>query len=233
MYKRELGRYRLQQGLLRSQHKNTQTPKQAVVKGRNGSAKESAKGSAKGSTDDDEQQQSQERQGHAGDFTKARSNEKERGERVDHILNSMRMTQPHLLISAFLALARLSCRPLLDGIQLLSVDGFQGDEAPFLIIDPVTPGAPDHTLGFLKDLERLCVALSRAQDGLSIVGNNTMADADHQMLVVKAWRSLIQYFKDVNGCITHDFGRGARTRWLLKIPGTAYKAVAKRSEYVD
>jgi len=50
----------------------------------------------------------------------------------------------------------------LEGIRLLSVDGSQGDEAPFVILDPVTPGAPDYRLGFLKDVERLCVALSRA-----------------------------------------------------------------------
>lgn len=121
----------------------------------------------------------------------------------------------------------------LEGIQLLSVDGSQGDEAPFVILDPVTPGAPDYTLGFLKDLERLCVALSRAQDGLLIIGNTTMADGDYPTLVVKAWSSLIQHLKDVNGCVTQNFGRGGPTRRLLKIPGTAYKPVPTRSEYVD
>lgn len=49
----------------------------------------------------------------------------------------------------------------LEGIRLLSVDGSQGDEAPFVILDRVTPGAPDYRLEFLKDMERLCVALSR------------------------------------------------------------------------
>ncbi len=39
--------------------------------------------------------------------------EKEEERQIDYILNSMRSTQPHLLISAFLALARLSCRPLM------------------------------------------------------------------------------------------------------------------------
>lgn len=97
----------------------------------------------------------------------------------------------------------------------------------------MTPGAPDYSLGFLKDIERLCVAFSRAQDGLFIVGNTTMADGDYPTLVVKAWSSLIQHLKDVNGCISHDFGRGGPTRRLLKIPGTAYKAVPTRSEYVD
>ncbi len=88
MYKRKLGRYRLQQGLLRSQHKTLQTPKQAVVKDRNGSVKESVKGSVKDSTDDDETA-AVIKKDHKDDFTKARSNEKGRGERVDHILNSM------------------------------------------------------------------------------------------------------------------------------------------------
>lgn len=56
------------------------------------------------------------------------------------------------------------------------------------------------------------------EDGLFIVGNTTMADCDFPMLVVKVWSSLIQHRKDVNGCISHDFGRGGPTRRLLKIP---------------
>jgi len=60
--------------------KHPKASKQAVVKGRNGSAK--------GNTDDDEIAAVL-KEGHKSDFTKARSNEKGRGERVDHILNSM------------------------------------------------------------------------------------------------------------------------------------------------
>jgi hypothetical protein len=50
-------------------------------------AEGSAKGSAKGSANGDEAAVLKE--GHKDNFAKARSNEKGRGERVDHILNSM------------------------------------------------------------------------------------------------------------------------------------------------
>jgi len=56
---------------------------------------------------------------------KARSNKKGRGERVDHILNSMWAIQSHFLISAFLALARLSCRPLLLSFYQVSSKSFR------------------------------------------------------------------------------------------------------------
>jgi len=39
-----------------------------------------------------------------GGWARARSNEKTRGQRVNHILNRMWTTQPHLLVSASLAL---------------------------------------------------------------------------------------------------------------------------------
>jgi len=67
--------------------KHFKASKQVVVKGRNESAKGSAKGSAKDSIDDDETTAVL-KEGHKSDFI-ARSNEKGREERVDHILNSM------------------------------------------------------------------------------------------------------------------------------------------------
>lgn len=52
-----------------------------------------------------------------------------------------------------------------EGVRSMSVDGSQGDKSPFVILDPVTPGGLEYGFGFLKSLERLCVALSRARDG--------------------------------------------------------------------
>jgi superfamily I DNA and/or RNA helicase len=51
-------------------------------------------------------------------------------------------------------------------IMIKSVDASQGKEKSFVILDMVTPGATQYTMGFLKDLRRINVALSRAEDGL-------------------------------------------------------------------
>ncbi len=59
--------------------------------------------------------------------------------------------------------------------RLISVDGSQGDESPFVIQDPVTPGGLECGLGFLKSLERLCVALSCARDVFIFCNANTPA----------------------------------------------------------
>lgn len=48
-----------------------------------------------------------------------------------------------------------------------TVDGFQGQEKPVIIISCVRVG---QTIGFLKDAKRLNVALTRAQKTLVIVG---------------------------------------------------------------
>jgi len=68
--------------------KHFKASKQIVVKDRNESVKGSAKGSVKDNTNNDETATIL-KKGHKGDFTKARSNEKGREKRVDHILNSM------------------------------------------------------------------------------------------------------------------------------------------------
>ena len=73
----------------------------------------------------------------------------------------------------------------------------QGWQSPFVILDYVTPRGPDFLLGFLKDENRLNIALSRAQDGLIIVGSKSMTDGLALSNQVKAWKQLIQYTSDL------------------------------------
>jgi len=82
MYKHAFGRYRLQQELLRSQHRTPQSFKTGC--------RQRPKEAPKAASTATKQQSWKQKEGHKGTSqTKARSNEKRRGKRVDHILNSM------------------------------------------------------------------------------------------------------------------------------------------------
>ena len=57
----------------------------------------------------------------------------------------------------------------LQGVEVNTVDGFQGSEKDVIIISCVRSGG--NSIGFLKDSERLNVALTRARKSLVIIGN--------------------------------------------------------------
>ena len=114
--------------------------------------------------------------------------------------------------------------------EVNSVDGSQGRQAPFVILDMVTPGGSKYALGFLKDLKRLCVALSRAQDGLILVGHRHMASSNYASQPIKAWTDVINQIKEANGLWSGTFGSDQKIRTLLKIPGPGYELAPTRSD---
>jgi len=57
----------------------------------------------------------------------------------------------------------------LSSLAITSVDNFQGQESPIVIISLVRNNKG--TIGFLRTSNRTCVALSRARNGLYIFGN--------------------------------------------------------------
>ncbi|KAI9834320.1 MAG: Tripartite DNA replication factor [Phylliscum demangeonii] len=52
-----------------------------------------------------------------------------------------------------------------EGLQIKTVDGFQGGEAPLVILDYAITNVP----GFTRDRHRFNVAITRAQDGLVVI----------------------------------------------------------------
>ena len=81
------------------------------------------------------------------------------------------------------------------GVTLATIDSVRGREYPFVVLDLVTPGGSQYPLGFLTDTGRMCVALSRAMNGLVMIGNEDMATGKHQNQGVKGWQTLIDHHK--------------------------------------
>ncbi|CAG7971446.1 unnamed protein product [Penicillium salamii] len=78
----------------------------------------------------------------------------------------------------------------LKSIVIKSVDASQGSESAFVILSTTRPGG-EAGLGFVQNVNRQCVALSRAQDGFVIVGHENMAKGKHG-IGYEIWNNLVQ-----------------------------------------
>ncbi|KAI1015790.1 hypothetical protein LB505_011985 [Fusarium chuoi] len=82
-------------------------------------------------------------------------------------------------------------------IEVSSIDGFQGREADIIVF--VTVRCNEHRdIGFLKDMRRMNVALTRARSALIVVGNRvtlTEGTADEESVVL--WRKLLGSLTEV------------------------------------
>lgn len=58
----------------------------------------------------------------------------------------------------------------LEGMNIQVVDNYQGEESDIILLSLVRSNASGK-IGFLKTENRICVALSRARNGLYIIGN--------------------------------------------------------------
>jgi superfamily I DNA and/or RNA helicase len=77
------------------------------------------------------------------------------------------------------------------GIEVSSIDGFQGRESDIVIFDTVRCNT-HHEIGFLKDMRRLNVALTRAKAAVIIVGDRdtlTKGTADPES--TRVWKRLL------------------------------------------
>ena len=75
-------------------------------------------------------------------------------------------------------------------IDIRTVDEYQGDENDFVIVS-LTRSNPMGKIGFLKEIERRCVAQSRAKCGLYYIGNANMFKKS------KTWKTIMGTMKNL------------------------------------
>lgn len=81
-------------------------------------------------------------------------------------------------------------RGLLSEVDIFSIDGFQGREADIIVF--VTVRCNEHKeTGFLKDLRRLNVAMTRAKAGVVIIGDQATLSGGDDETSAAVWRRLI------------------------------------------
>ena len=83
------------------------------------------------------------------------------------------------------------------GVQINTIDGYQGQESDIIVFSTVR-GSADGGIGFLSDVRRLNVAITRARKALYVVGRVGKLRAG-----AGVWRDLIQNALD-RGCIVDD-----------------------------
>ena len=70
----------------------------------------------------------------------------------------------------------------LDAVRVSTIDNYQGEEARVVLLSLVrsSPSTTQTFKGFMRESNRVCVALSRARDGFFIFGNGTLhGDSTH------------------------------------------------------
>lgn len=119
------------------------------------------------------------------------------------------LPQDKMLILSYYSEERRILSEILNGsygyknVEISSVDSAQGKEKDVVIVSTCRPGGKIG-LGFVADRQRQCVAMSRARDGLIIVGNKRMGDGG-QSSGQQCWKDVVNYF--------------AGQRRLVSVPG--------------
>ncbi|KAF9049605.1 hypothetical protein BDZ89DRAFT_1057486 [Hymenopellis radicata] len=80
-------------------------------------------------------------------------------------------------------------RDILDYVTFNTVDGFQGQEKDIIILSTVRAGPGVQSIGFLNDMRRMNVALTRAKSSVFLVGNTPTlerSDATWKLIISDA-----------------------------------------------
>ncbi len=86
-------------------------------------------------------------------------------------------------------------RDQFEGVRVAAVDDFQGEENKIILLSLVRSNS-ENNIGFLAIDNRVCVSLSRAKEGLYVIGNSSMLLGRHDTV----WPKVIDTLKK-KGCI--------------------------------
>jgi hypothetical protein len=117
----------------------------------------------------------------------------------------------------------LAPRGLAGDIEVQSVDGFQGREKEVIILS-CTRSNLRGSLGFVQDVRRLNVALTRAKRGLVVIGNVELLSKHG------TWRSFLTYLDergliiDAREVLSHAHMLGAELP-PMRVPGESVRAL--------
>ena len=84
-------------------------------------------------------------------------------------------------------------REIFEGVRVAAVDDFQGEENEIILLSLVRSN-PENNIGFLRIENRVCVSLSRAKQGLYVIGNLKMLHDKHHT----KWPEIIHHLEEVN-----------------------------------
>ena len=78
-----------------------------------------------------------------------------------------------------------------DGVQVCSVDGFQGTEKEIIILSLVRADLEKRSIGFIGDAQRMNVALTRARNSMFVLGHAEKLHCN------ELWNGLIEHCQQV------------------------------------
>jgi ATP-dependent RNA/DNA helicase IGHMBP2 len=126
------------------------------------------------------------------------------GARVRELVNAGVRPEVIAVIAPYAAQVRLLRQELdLPGVEIDSVDGFQGREKEAVIISLVRSNQLGE-IGFLSDVRRMNVAMTRARRSLLLVGDSATLSSD------PFYQRLFEYFEQIGA-----YGTVWEENWLL------------------
>ena len=97
----------------------------------------------------------------------------------------------------------------LPSAHISTIDGFQGREADIVLFVTVRCNA-HHEIGFLKDMRRLNVAMTRAKVGLLVIGDRATLTQGDDVESAATWRRLLDSLSLWDLCRNHSPASKAR-----------------------
>ncbi|KAJ7935640.1 AAA domain-containing protein [Mycena leptocephala] len=113
---------------------------------------------------------------------------------------------------------------VLQTVDFNTVDGFQGQEKTIIILSCVRSGPGLESIGFLSDVRRMNVALTRAKSSLFILGNAPTLSRSNE-----TWSSIISDARSRHSLVEVDNGYFSAPSTLTRQPSTPSKVKVQAS----